>query len=118
MTADFLQYHSSDILWDLHLRGVSGTSNWTKFIHQFHLLASINRNLHAQDVRVWYLGAPTTFKISRPLSQIGRPVYLFKAVQNSLAPTKVSAFIWKATWGGLNKLDKVQKRNAHLAISR
>lgn len=48
--ADFSQYRSSNVVWNLHLRrGVRDIE--LDEVYAFHLLASVNRNLHAQDVK-------------------------------------------------------------------
>lgn len=55
--ADFSQYRSSNVVWNLHLRrGVRDIE--LDEVYAFHLLASVNRNLHAQDVKsVVFCGA-------------------------------------------------------------
>lgn len=39
-----------------------------------------------------------------------------KLVGKSLPPCKVCAFVWEAMWSKLNAVDRVQKRNPHIAL--
>lgn len=73
-----------------------------------------------EDTRIW-LREKNENVLSKLISLISRGQNSFPIPPSpdleSYGPLKVCTFVWKAYWGDLNTLQRVQIRNPHIALS-